>query len=281
MRKKLIEAIEIHNELNPKLFIGNKLRKDVKDKILKIVDEFKSYVEVPFEVLDILLVGSNASYNYTEHSDLDIHIVTNFENIDGVEDKIAQILFNLERSAFNKAYDINIKGINAEVYVEDVNAMTASNGIYSVTADDWLKFPKKLDNIEQFDFGNDLENWKRTIEKALEQGTLEEVNEIINVLYLFRKNSIAQDGEFSYGNALFKEIRNLGLLDKLKEKLAELKSKELSLESFNIHYDMKECFTTESPRYSVKVYALNEDKARETFYSRYPKSLYEIYEIEK
>ena len=117
--------------------------------------------------------------------------------------------------------------------------------------------------------------------KSIRTRNVEEVNEIINVLYLFRKNSIAQSGEFSYGNAIFKEIRNLGLLDKLKEKLAELKSKNLSLESFDIHYDMKECFTTESPRYSVKVYALNEDKARETFYSRYPKSLYEIYEIEK
>ena len=37
------------------------------------------------------------------------HPEVNFDNVDGVTNQIAQILFNLERSAFNKAY--NIKSI--------------------------------------------------------------------------------------------------------------------------------------------------------------------------
>ena len=46
---------------------------------------------------------------------------------------------------------------------------------------------------------------------------------------MLRKNGLAQNGEFSKGNLVFKEIRNLGLLDKLKDKLLNLKSNNLSL----------------------------------------------------
>ena len=55
----------------------------------------------------------------------------------------------------------------------------------------------------------------------------------IDTLYLIRHNSIAVDGEFGAGNQLFKEIRNLGLLDALKRKLEQLTSKRLSLEEMS------------------------------------------------
>ena len=58
-----------------------------------------------------------------------------------------------------------------------------------------------------------------------------EVINAIDTLYLIRHNSIAAEGEYSAGNQLFREIRNLGLLDKLKNELENLTSKELSLES--------------------------------------------------
>ena len=39
------------------------------------------------------------------------------------------------------------------------------------------------------------------------------------------------DGEYAIGNLVFKEIRNLSLLQSLKDKTHELTSRELSLES--------------------------------------------------
>ena len=36
-----------------------------------------------------------------------------------------------------------MKGINVEVYVEDVKANTMSNGIYSLFKDEWIKKPSK------------------------------------------------------------------------------------------------------------------------------------------
>jgi len=48
-----------------------------------------------------------------------------------------------------------------------------------------------------------------------------------------RKNSIAVDGEWSKGNQIFKELRNLGLIQQLKDLQKEFTSNMLSLESLS------------------------------------------------
>lgn len=227
--------MEIHDTLNPKIFSDNKLKPEIRSAIQKIVGAFVNSLSIKPEVLDVQLVGSNASYNYTPHSDLDVHLVTNFEMITN-DVFLLQALYNAEKASFNKNHDIFIKGINVELYIEDVNAGTASNGVYSITKDDWIKFPKKILHVPTYDLSRQVETWKERIEKALTEENLEEVKNIVNTLYMIRKNSIAIDGEYGKGNQLFKEIRNLGLLDILKQKINEFLSKELSVESLEENY---------------------------------------------
>ena len=58
----------------------------------------------------------------------------------------------------------------------------------------------------------------------------DDIKEFIDDLYNLRRDSIADSGEYGLGNLVFKEFRNLGYLDRLKEmKNAEM-SKEFSLE---------------------------------------------------
>ena len=64
-----------------------------------------------------------------------------------------------------------------------------------------------------------------------EQMQADAIVKFIDDIYKLRQESIAEDGEYGIGNLVFKEIRNRGILDKLKDKLRELTSKELSLES--------------------------------------------------
>ena len=77
----LTEAVEKHNTLNSKLFTKEELLKDrVRDKMLEIVDEFLTNLkeqEIEIKIDDILFIGSNASYNYTKDSDIDLHILAN------------------------------------------------------------------------------------------------------------------------------------------------------------------------------------------------------------
>lgn len=230
-KKRLQESIEQHQELNPKIWDGFELRPEVESKLKQIEDWFLEYIELPVRVIDARLVGSNASYNYTDQSDIDLHLVVDFEELNASKE-ILQLLFNSQKAAFNETYDISIKGQDVELYVEDVNASTMSNGIYSITQGDWVRKPEYKE-IPEVNLEPELGLYKERIEQIFENPTLEEVLQMIDELYLLRKDSII-DGEWSRGNLIFKEIRNLGYLDNLKIKRDELKSQELSLESNKI-----------------------------------------------
>lgn len=68
------------------------------------------------------------------------------------------------------------------------------------------------------------------IDETSLEGKIEEIDKFINDIYKLRKDSIADKGEYAEGNAIFKEFRNKGYLDKLKDLKNNLKSQQLSIE---------------------------------------------------
>jgi len=227
----LDEATELHNELNPKLWTSDaQLRPEVREKLLEVVNEVKETFEIDLEVIDALLVGSNASYNYTEKSDIDLHIIVDSELVDASKPILA-LLYQYIKSKFNSNYEITIHGIPVEIYLEDTNTSTISNGVYSVLTNKWIKFPQKITppdvNID------DVYNvWVQKIDSAIANNSKEELQSLRNQLYVIRRNSINNVGEFGRGNLLFKKLRDNGYLDKLKDTYLSLVSSDLSLEAF-------------------------------------------------
>ena len=221
----------MQKELNPKLWEDKKLKEDVREAIIDIVSEFMDNLIIPVEILDVRVVGSNASYNYTEHSDLDVHIISNLELV-GSPTEIVQALYNSERSNFNRTHNIKIKGIDVELYVEDVNSSVTSNGIYSVIDDIWIKEPQMVKERSVKIDKKELRDLVNSVKSVLADGDSDDIKDCINMLYLMRKDSIATDGEYGVGNLLFKEIRNRGLLSALKDKYNEMISDELTLEHY-------------------------------------------------
>ena len=256
----LIEKLEKHDELNPKLWTNNKLNPDVRAKLFEIVDQFVSSCEIPLHIVDVHLVGSMASYNYTQYSDLDVHIVTNFELLD-CSKEILQTAYNSVKAKFNSEYDITIRGIDIELYVEDITSTVMSNGIYSLYEDKWIKFPKKLTNIPEVDVTEETKVWTDIANSAIESNDSAIIEKTINDLYIIRKNSIDTEGEYGKGNQLFKEIRNIGLLDGLKDAYKRARSKELSMES------LKKRLTEES-RSSLLAKSKNSSKGFKRFKQR-------------
>ena len=231
------ESFELHETLNPKLWTSeNTLIPEVGDALKKIVSEYISNSEILSEqdIIDAELVGSNASYNYTDESDLDLHLVVNMEDL-SCDPELVQIACNAEKASFNRNYNLSVKGVEVELYVEDVKASTASNGIYSLFKEEWVKFPEPINST---DYSTDPEFIAKLDELIVEvnqvlssASSVFEVQDEINNLYNTRRESIMSEGEYGFGNQLFKEIRSMGLLDDLKDKKYELASKELSLES--------------------------------------------------
>lgn len=224
------ENLEIHDKLNPKIWNEDgTLKYGVRNAIIKIVEEFVDSCEIELNIVNILLLGSNASYNYTEHSDLDIHIVCNFDLIDGSKE-LVQAYMNSQKTNFNNNYDITIKGINVELYVEDINASTISNGVFSVSDNRWVKFPDLIEPVD-IDVTDQVNKIEKIFYDKIKSIDLQGVEQLINDIYMIRKTGLINGGEYSEGNIIFKELRNRGLLDKLKQLRQKLKEKQLTLES--------------------------------------------------
>ena len=228
----LKEALELHANLNPALWDKNQnLLPEVDDRLHKIVNKFQSECMLPLDIVDVHLVGSNASFNYTSHSDLDVHIVVNFSLVD-CDKEILMTAYNLQKSKFNAEYDISIRGIEIELYIEDIESNTMSNGIYSLYEKRWIKKPQPI-QVPDIDVSSQVNQLADKCERILDGDDGIAITKFINMLYMMRKNGLATDGEFAVGNLLFKELRNMGYLDALKDKLKEIQSEELTLEQIN------------------------------------------------
>ena len=227
--------------LNDKLFelLDNDawtLKSNIRKALLKIAQAFIDYLKdngINIHPADIQLVGSNAGEDFTDNSDIDLHIVTDFESL-GCSDGIIQAAFNAQRSLFNSSYDISVKGIPVEMYVEDVKAGTESPGIFSVMYNRWIKYPEHHESIEDLlytQYAIKLDMWKSLINKELTNDSSDSAQRLLNRIYMMRKNGLSTAGRDSGGNYMFKQLRNSGYLDKLKKHRDEMLSNELTLEN--------------------------------------------------
>lgn len=236
IKPSILENIEKHDVLNPKLFTDKEtLKPEVKNKINDIVNEFVNMLaedEIKINIKDIILVGSNVSYNYTKDSDLDVHIIADTENLQ-CPDNLYPKLYSAYRSLFNKKFNIDFYDIPVEIYVETDETPRVSNGVYSVMKDTWLKAPVQQDipDIDMDEFNKDFQEWKDRYEEVSNSGNIATIEQYIDDIYNLRKIGLAEGGEYDTRNLTFKEVRNLGYLDNLKELIDDLKSKELSLEN--------------------------------------------------
>lgn len=254
----LVEKFEKHDTLNPKLWNNDKLLPEVRDKIIEIIDQFLSTIDLDIKIIDARIVGSQASFNYTSKSDLDVHLISNFDLMDASE-QIITLLYNCLKSKFNSEYDISIRGINVELYLEDMKSSAISNGVYSIFEDRWIRYPHKLDNIPEINIDSDIREWKDRIDTTIQFGNTESIEKLIDDLYILRKDSLALDGEYGKGNQIFKELRNNDLLDDLKTAYKKKRSKELTLENLRL---------TEASRASLLSKSKSSQKGFERFKKR-------------
>ena len=236
------EAIEKHNELNQKLFDGNRLKPKVREKAEEIINEFLKILaedEVKLIVRDIILTGSNASYNYTKDSDIDLHIIAETKSFKDSADVYAK-LYRAYGRIFGNKFEISFYGIPVEIYVETEANPVVSNGIYSVMFDKWVKEPSAIaiPEIDQKAIDKAAKPWideAKALIKEVDDNVAdgeEKIDDYITRIYELRQKGIysAAGNEYSTENLIFKEVRNAGLLDKLKKLKNVLISKKLSLE---------------------------------------------------
>jgi len=222
-------SIAYHDNLNPNVWNGDELRVDVRYKLLQIAKRFIEYLEVPnFKLEDIILRGSLVNYNYTQYSDFDLHIVTDFSTLDC---DITEAFYLAKKKIWNDEHDITIKGHEVEIYVEDKDAKNTSEGTYSVLDARWLRTPKyQQPDIDDRAVSAKARDLMTQINRAVRAGSVEDIQRLQDKIRNMRQAGLDAGGEFSTENLAFKIIRNKKFLDKLYKTKNSKVDQELSLD---------------------------------------------------
>ena len=246
----IIKSFKPKNELNPKIwFLPNekhmgdsdgqiqKMRPKVRERLLEIAYQFLDFVEIEFAITDVVLTGSLANYNWSEYSDFDIHIITNFNQFPSNQVDLYKELFNLKKALFNKSHDIRIFGYEVELYIEDESEAHFSTGVYSILYDSWQHKPEKESvKIDKDTVKRKAKQWMDIIDGVLENIEDEDIDtakQLINKykekLRKFRTCGLQDKGEYSSENLVFKILRRNGYLEKLRGATHKILDKGLSM----------------------------------------------------
>lgn len=173
---RMADAIKFHDELNPQLWYDTRLRPEVKKQLKLIAEDFLEELGISgLDVKDLTISGSNAAYSYTPHSDLDLHIILDFNEM--TNDDVYRELFNAKKTIYNDTHKIKIHGVPVELYVQDSNQPVVSVGEYSLLKDRWIKIPnKRRANFDQNATKAKYDKLHALIQHALKSKDLKVVN---------------------------------------------------------------------------------------------------------
>jgi len=215
-----------HKKLNPKFWVGFEFDEKVRLKLIEIVKDFYDTLDIDLEIYDIELTGSIANYNYNDNSDLDVHILIDFENYDGDKEVVANMA-QTKSFVWNLKHDINIRGADVELYVQDKDENHISTGLYSLEKSEWIKKPEYYDpDVDDNDVKSKYDKWVfeiNNIEKDLNNDDMndeekreryERAEKLKSKLRKFRKDGLNK-GELSVENIAFKKLRTDGYIEKL------------------------------------------------------------------
>lgn len=225
------KLVTINAHLNPLLWkeTGEEPQLDpaIASKLLKIAEAFYKSIEVPLDIIDCTVTGSNANYTWNAHSDLDLHLV-----VQGAPSDEERELFDAKKAVWSDIHDISIKGLPVEVYVQGESDPHYSTGVYSLFNHAWNVIPSKhKPHINDTSVNAKKDAYINIIERALLDNNLAKLNKIKQRISKMRKAGLERAGEWSTENLVFKALRNLGLIDQITDKIHELEDDELSLET--------------------------------------------------
>jgi hypothetical protein len=223
--------LAFHDELNPRIWSPDKtLRPEVRVRLLRTALAFYRFLDVRGLVIsDIILTGSNAAFNYTDVSDVDLHLVVDYAKTTCPE--LAADFFDVKRVLWNQTHNAEIRGHKVELYVEDRANPAYASGVYSLLRNKWAK--QASATRPTYD---DAAVAQKTKALASEITSLldgdpkaEDISTLLDRLREMRRSGLMAGGEFSVENTSFKGLRALGLISRLRQAAIDAQDRDLSL----------------------------------------------------
>jgi ribosomal protein S18 acetylase RimI-like enzyme len=212
---------------------GYKLDQEVRKMLLKVATDFvkslKQDHELNIKIHDLVIIGSVANYNWTDYSDIDLHIVVDFSDLEMTKDD-AQTMFDAIKTSWNFKHDIKMKGHDVELYVQDIDHEAVSTAEYSVLNDKWIKEPvKQKPNFNKKLIKRKYKEYKNQINSLVKNKDEVKLKKLLEKLYKYRQAGLDKGGELSEENIVFKILRAMGHLDKLKDGINKIYDKKMSV----------------------------------------------------
>ena len=214
-----LSRLVMKDELSPKFWQNEKLNSEIREKLIKIAEDFANETPIEDRIKDITFTGSLAGYNYYDKSDIDLHILVDFNE----DDDLIKDLMNALRINWNNSHDISIMGHEVEIYVQDSNEKHYSSGVYSLSDDKWLQKPSKdspqIDTAAIIKKADGLSDEIDALDTQFREQKYEKVHNCVQRLRKKLKNmrsaGLEDEGIYSIENLAFKLLRNSGQISKL------------------------------------------------------------------
>ena len=241
---KILSSFHIKDELNPEIWTNpdspsdTKMKEEIRLQLIEIADKFIEFLGYDIFVQDITMTGSLSNYNWSEYSDIDLHIMYDYKE-SGPEEELFKDLFKLKKTLFNSTHDITVKGYEVELYVQDTNEPHYSTGVYSVLYNEWIEEPEQENvSIDTDVIKGKVEQWQDMIDTVIEdveegdedlESSIEKIDKLKDKIKKYRQCGLEDEGEYSYENLVFKFLRRNGHIQKLFDFQNDLLDKSLSL----------------------------------------------------
>lgn len=244
--QKIVKSFYSKESLSPDIFEEDNgsfsMKDNIRTKLLEIADKFVEFIGIDFFIDDVHLTGSLSNFNWSEYSDVDLHILVDFNDFNDSNKKdstsmkkIVKEFFDSKKSNWNSEHDIKIKGYDVELYVQDSNEKHLSTGVYSILNNKWIIEPKKgkefIDDRTIMEKGQEYAELIDSLVKSSESGkdVSKDVDDVKTKLKQFRQSGLEKGGEYSYENLTFKLLRRNGYIEKLMGIKKGIQNKKLSV----------------------------------------------------
>ena len=232
-----LKSFEVHDTFDPSIWDDEVLNSEVRSGLLKIANDF--LIDLPFNITpkDITLTGSLANYNWSKYSDIDLHIILDFTEVDENLELVRQFFRQLQTN-WNNRHDITMKDYEVEIYFQDSNEPHISTGVYSIQNNVWLikptPMPVSIDYANVRKKAEEVSDRIDHIEKMMIDDEGEEVLDAVDRLKAkirrMRKAGLEGAGQYSVENLAFKVLRRSEELRRLSDLKAKAYDELVSIE---------------------------------------------------
>ncbi len=237
--KKIVKSFKINDSLTSDIWEEEGgtfvLKPEIRKALLDIVDDYIDFIDMDLDIDDITLTGSLSNFNWSEFSDVDLHILVDFND----KPSLFKKYLDSRRMIWNSLRDITIKDFDVEIYVQDVNEPHFATGVYSVLYNDWIVEPVKEEDviIDTKKILDKAKYWMEKIDDIEMKAETEDEEEVLGMIdklkdkiKKYRSGGLKEGGEYSYENLAFKFLRRNEYLKKINDIKNTLIDRSLTIE---------------------------------------------------